>query len=133
MFLETKKRRINENERFLNFWNERKRKRTFKKKSLIVQHQLYLIKIINSYLSNRIAIISHPHSSADVSNTSDLEVVCPQGSVLSPVLRLTFSFPFSVIVYSDDLVLLSQHKNISMAHANHFSSRGTFTPSSVHR
>ena len=63
----------------------------------------------------------------DLSTTSDLEVGCPQGSVLSPflwnvlvdpVLRLTFSFPFSVVAYADDLVFVSHHKNISTAHAN---------------
>lgn len=74
--------------------------------------------MINSYLSNRKPIICHPNSSADIFNTSDLEVGCPQGSVLSPVLRLTISFPFSVIAYADDLVLMSHHRNISMAYAN---------------
>ena len=84
------------------------------------------MKIVTSYLSNHKDIISHPNSSADLSITSALKTGCPRGNVLSPflcnvlldpVLRLTFAFPFSVIAYADDLVLMS-HKNISTAHAS---------------
>ena len=84
---------------------------------------LYLVKIIASYLSNRKAIISQQQRSI----STELEIGCPQGSVLSPflwnvlldpVLRLTFPFQCNMIAYADDLVLLTHHRNITTAHSN---------------
>ena len=83
----------------------------------------YLVKLVASFLSNRLAHLSHNGSSARFK----INLGCPQGGVLSPflwsalivdVLRLNFDFDFRVVGYADDLTLAISHKDPTQASRN---------------
>ena len=84
---------------------------------------LYLVRIIESFLSGRSAILS----GYGLSIVAELQLGCPQGSALSPflwnilvdaVLRIKFPFLNRIIAYADDLVLISSHCLLSQAVIN---------------
>jgi hypothetical protein len=83
----------------------------------------YLVKLVSSFLLNRLALLSHNGSSASFT----INLGCPQGGVLSfflwsvlidDVLRLHFEFPFSIVGYADDLTLATSHKDPAKATHN---------------
>ena len=85
--------------------------------------QLYLVKLLQSFLLNRRANLS----GLGVQITVDIELGCPQGSVLSPflwnvlidhVLDFTYPFPCKVIAYADDLVLCAYDRDPTVATFN---------------
>ena len=84
---------------------------------------LYLVKLLQSFLLNRKANLS----GLGVQITVDIELGCPQGSVLSPflwnvlidhVLDFTYPFPCKVIAYADDLVLCAYDRDPTVATFN---------------
>jgi hypothetical protein len=84
---------------------------------------LYLVKLMRSFLSNRRANLS----SLGATLQMDLELGCPQGSVLSPflwnvlidqVLGNTYPFPCLVIAYADDIVLCAFDRDPLTATSN---------------
>jgi hypothetical protein len=83
----------------------------------------YLVKLVASFLSNRLALLAHKGSTASFT----INLGCPQGGVLSPflwsvliddVLRLNFDFVFCVVGYADDLTLATSHKDPAQATRN---------------
>nr|CAH0112580.1 unnamed protein product [Daphnia galeata] len=83
----------------------------------------YLVKLVASFLSNRLALLAHKGSTASFT----INLGCPQGGVLSPflwsvliddVLRLIFDFVFCVVGYADDLTLATSHKDPAQATRN---------------
>ena len=84
---------------------------------------LYLLKIVNSFLVDRCASLSHMGSSF----VKKVDIGCPQGGVLSPflwnvmiddILRIKFPFPHKLIAYADDLVIITSHLDPSLAIAH---------------
>jgi hypothetical protein len=82
-----------------------------------------LLKIVQSFLSNRVAVISVQDSTFSKS----ISLGCPQGGVLSPFLwnmlvddliRLTFDFPVKFIAYADDITIITAHKDPAIATRN---------------
>jgi hypothetical protein len=84
---------------------------------------LYLLKIIESLFYNRTAILETERSSY----TCKVPIGYPQGGVLSPFLWIilaekkinsTFSFPFIIIGYADDIAIISMHRFLEIAIQN---------------
>ena len=78
---------------------------------------LQLVKLISSYLTNRKAILRVGR----LRKMRAVKLGCPQGGVLSPllwniliddILRATFNFPFKIIAYADDIVILVSGQDI---------------------
>ena len=83
----------------------------------------FLVKLLANFLNSRSCILSSPLAS----NTTDTELGCPQGSVLSPflwnilledLLCHNFPFPFRFFAYADDIVVCTMHKDFNLAHAH---------------
>jgi hypothetical protein len=83
----------------------------------------YLVKLVASFQSNRLAHLSHNGSSASFT----INLGCPHGGMLSPflwsvliddVLRLNFDFDFRVVGYADDLTLATLLKDPTQATRN---------------
>lgn len=81
------------------------------------------MKILTSFLNSRKAKLSSNSSSL----LSEIEIWCPQGSVLSPflwnvlvdsLLDFRFPFPLKMIAYADDLVLCTWHPDLDTARNN---------------
>ena len=84
---------------------------------------LYLIHLINSFLSNRKAILVHGSTTFE----KEVKTGCPQGGVLSPflwnvmvddLLRIKFPFLCKLIAYADDLTVITQHLDPAVAVLN---------------
>jgi len=83
----------------------------------------YLLKIVQNFLSNRVAAISVHDSTF----TKPVFLGCPQGGVLSPflwnilvddLLRLEFDFLVIFIAYADDITIVTPHKDPEIATRN---------------
>ena len=81
---------------------------------------IYLVKIIQSYLSNRSCTITIDGHSIDV----NIEVGCPQGGVLSAFLwivliddifRFELQLPIFIIAYADDITVGCTHEHAETA------------------
>ena len=83
----------------------------------------FLVKLLANFLSSRSCLLSSPLAS----RVTNIELGCPQGSVLSPflwnilledLLCLKFPFPFCFIAYADDIVVCTMHKEYTSAHSH---------------
>ncbi len=83
----------------------------------------FLVKLLANFLSSRTSTLSSPLAS----RVTDIELGCPQGSVLSPflwnilledLLCLNFPFPFPFIAYADDIVVCTMQKDYNSAHSH---------------
>ena len=81
---------------------------------------VYLVKIIKSFLSDRVGLLNDNGKVY----SCDIEIGCPQGSVLSPflwivlidnILRLNFPFNHKIIAYADDITIATSDKVPSVA------------------
>ena len=84
---------------------------------------LYLLQIIESLFHNRTAVLETERSSY----TCKVPIGCPQGGVLSPflwiilaeeIINSTFSFPFKIIGYADDIAIISMNRVLEIAIQN---------------